>query len=309
MLRGLLATFHHFFILHPSSFSFLPMSVPFDELDDSPRFRIGESGTTAVRRFLVAWGNWQSFARELIGSYTIVGDGFTFVIPSHVLLDNLIVADLAVDPWPAERITSGPLFSLASSPNDYPYALVTATYRTIYDHDNRSRPDLPSVPNGTILTYSADLGAEYMTVPGRVWQWVDPPDNPKVPDDVNPGLLLPSGAYRLTWRRVARPPWSAIRSLRGKVNDGTFVSAPAGTVLFLGARVTREFQFLEQGGFWRVEYAFLESTRDLAGGGQAGWNHFYKEQAVAGEHWVQIEDQDGNPPYRSGDLATLFQFG
>ncbi len=281
----------------------------FEELDDSPRFHITESGTSAVRRFLVAWSQWQSFARQLVGSFQIVGSGFSFVIPSHVLLNNLIVSELTVDPWPADKITSGALFSLGSSPNAYPHALVTATYRTIYDHDNRSRPDLPDVPAGTILTYSAELGAEYITVPGRVWQWVDPPDNAKVPDDVNPGLLLPSGAYRLLWRRVAQPPWDAIRALRGKVNNATFVGAPTGTVLFLGARVTREFQFLEEGGFWRLEYSFLESTRELSGGGSAGWNHFYKEQASGGEHWVAIEDEDGNPPYRAGNFAGLFQFG
>jgi hypothetical protein len=285
------------------------MPIPFEELDGSPRFRIGESGTTAVRRFLVAWPHWQAFARELVGTYQIVGPGFAFVAPSHVLLANLIVADLTVDPWPEEKITSGPLFGLASSPNDYPHALVTAYYRTIYDQNNRPRPDLPDVPTGTILTYAADLGAEYLSVPGRAWNWVAPPDDPKLPEDVSPGLLVPSGAYHLTWRRVPAPPWEAIRRLRGQVNDADFVGSPAGTVLFLGARATREFQFLEQGGFWRLEYSFLESTRQRDDGSLVGWNYFYKETAADGEHWVAIEDQDGNPPYRAGDFSELFQFG
>ena len=285
------------------------MSVAIEELDGSPRFRIAESGTTAVRRLLVAWNQWQALARELVGTYRVVGGGFSFVAPSHVLLNNLIVSELAVDPWPEEKITSGALTSIASSPNDYPHAVVTATYRTIYDANNQPRDDLPSVPAGTILTYSADLGAEYMTVPGRVWRWVDPPDNPKVPEDVNPGLLIPSGAYQLTWRRVPRPPWNKIRELRGKVNSGTFVGAPAGTVLFLGARATREFQFLEEGGFWRIEYSFLECTKELTTGAKVGWNYFYKELKVGSEHWVRIEDQDGGAPYRQGDLTQLFQFG
>jgi hypothetical protein len=199
--------------------------------------------------------------------------------------------------------------SLVSSPNDYPYALVTAHYRTLYDRDNQPRDDLPAVPEGTILTYSGDLGAEYLTVPGRVWHWDAPPANPQVPDDIQPALLLPSGAYRLTWRRVPLPPWSAIRQLRGKVNASTFVGAGAETVLFLGARATREFQFLDEGGFWRMEYSFLESTKTLSGGAQAGWNHFYKETAAGGEHWVRILDADGNPPYRTGDFSQLFLFG
>jgi hypothetical protein len=86
------------------------------------------------------------------------------------------------------------------------------------------------------------------------------------------------------------------------------VGAPAGTVLFLGARAVREFQFLEEGGFWRLEYAFLENTKPLAAGGQAGWNAFYKEISVAGEHWVAIRDADGRAPYATGDFNLLFQF-
>jgi hypothetical protein len=285
------------------------MPIPFEELDGSPRFRIAEGGTTAVRRFLVAWPNWQAFARELLGTYQVVGAGFSFIAPSHVLLDNLIVAELAVDPWPEEKITSGPMLSLASSPNDYPYAVVTAHYRTLYDQNNRPRPDLPDVPAGTVLTYTADVGAEYLTVPGRTWHWVAPPDDPKLPEDQSPGLLVPSGAYQLTWRRVPQPPWDAIRRLRGHVNGAAFVAAPAGTVLFLGARVQREFQFLEEGGFWRIEYSFLESTKELSDGTLAGWNHLYKETAVAGEHWVPIADADDNPPYPDGDFNDLFQFG
>ena len=285
------------------------MTVPFQELDGSPKYRIAQSGTTATRRFLVAWPLWQAFARELLGTYQVIGGAFSFTAPSHLLLGNLIVSELAVDPWPEEKITSGDLLSLASSPNDYEYAMVTAGYRTIHDQNNLSRPDLPAVPDGTLLTYSADLGAEYVTVPGRVWNWDAAPDDPRVPDDVNPGLLIPQGTYQLTWHRVALPPWEAIRQLRGKVNQAEFVGAPPGTVLFLGARASREFQFVENGGFWRIEYAFLENTKELSSGEQAGWNHFYKESAVDGEHWVAIEDQDGNPPYRAGDLNALFQFG
>jgi hypothetical protein len=285
------------------------MPTAFEELDGSPRFRTTEAGSVAVRRFLVAWADWPAFARELVGWYRIVGGTFSFVAPSHVLLGNLIVSELSVEPWPEDRITSGPLGSLTASPNDYPHALVTATYRTIYDADNRSRPDLPAVPQGTILTYTADLAAEYLTTPGRTWRWDDPPGNPPVPEDVNPGLLVPSGGYQLHWRRVPSPPWSAIRQLRGKVNDAAFVGAPAGTVLFLGARATREFHFLEDGGFWRMEYAFLESTRTLVSGAQVGWNYFYKELAVAGEHWVAIRDADGRTPYQSADFNLLFAFG
>lgn len=285
------------------------MGVPFEELDGSPRFRIAPGGTTATRRFKVAWGHWQAFARELLGVYRIVAGGFHFVVPSHMLLPNLVVSDLAVDPWPEEKITSGSQSSLASSANDYDFAIVTANYRTLYDVDNRPRDDLPAVPDGTILTYSGELASELMSTPGRTWRW--DVNGAPLPDDLFPGLVIPNGEHTLHWQRVALPPWSAIRRLRGRVNDATFLSAAAGTVLFLGARATRAFQFLEEGGFWSIEYSFAEkSAKSTVNPDTAkGWNHLYRDTASAGEHWLAIEDADGNSPYAAGNFATLFEFG
>jgi len=247
-----------------------------------------------------------------VGSYQVVGGTFVFSPPVEFPgLPSLLVEELEVEPFDPASPDGDGVTTLTSTPNTYTAAgaRVTATYRSGFDADNDPREDLPTIPNGTYLTYDADLAAEYLATPGRVWNWVDPPNNPPVPDDVNPGLLLPQGSFRLTWHRVARPPWSTIRSLRGKVNAATFVGAPAGTVLFLGARATRKFQFIEHGGFWKLEYAFQENTKELSTGAKVGWNHFYKETAVAGEHWVAIEDADGNPPYEAADLTPLFLFG
>src|SRR5690606_22757392 len=113
-------------------------------------------------------------------------------------------------------------------------ARVTATYRTLFDGDNRSRKDLPDVPEGTVLTYSADLGAEYVSTPGRTWRWENATGEP-LAEDIHPGLLIPTGAFQLVWQRVPLPPWDKVRELRGKVNASEFVGAPPGTVLFLGA--------------------------------------------------------------------------
>ena len=285
------------------------MGVAFEELDGSPRYRVVPGGTTATRRFKVAWSYWQAFARELLGSYRLVAGAFSFVLPSHVLLPNLVVSDLAVDPWPEEKIVSGSQLSLASSANDYDFAIVTANYRTLYDVNNRPRDDLPEVPDGTILTYSGELASELLPTPGRTWRWKV--DSAPLAEDLFPGLVIPNGQHTLHWQRVALPPWSTIRRLRGRVNDGAFLGAAAGTVLFLGARVTREFQFLEEGGFWSVEYTFAEkSARSMADPDAArGWNYLYRDTAASAEHWLEIEDADGNGPYAAGDFDTLFQFG
>lgn len=288
------------------------MPTAFEELENSPRVHVTQQGTTAKRLFKVAWADWQAFARELIGRYKVVGDKWVFQKPiAFPGLKNLLVSELEIEPFDPGGPDGDGVSSLKSAPNRYTAggALLTATYATAFDADNQSRADLPIVPDGTYLTFKAELSAEYFTTPGRVWRWLDPPDHPKVPPDINPGLLLPQGSFTLTWHRVPLPPWSTIRALRGKVNAAGFLGSPAGTVLFIGARAAREFQFIEDGGFWEVQYAFLENTKELSTAAKVGWNYLYNEEKVGTEHWVAIRDEDGNSPYAGADFSLLFSFG
>jgi hypothetical protein len=287
------------------------MSVSFEELEGSPRLSVNESGITAWRSFRVAWADWPAFCGELIGSYRVVGGSFIFTAPLEFPgFPNLVVSDIQVEPFDPACPDGTGVGTLAATPNQYTAggARIAVMYTTAFDVDNQPRADLPTVPKGTYLTYRADLGAEYVATPGRTWRWQAAGD-PVVPDDVNPGLLIPQGTFHLTWHRVALPPWGTIRALRGKVNGGTFVGAPAGTVLFLGARVRRQFHFFQLGGFWEVQYTFQENTKELTTAAKVGWNYFYKEAKVGSEHWVPIADEDGNAPYGAGDLTQLFVFG
>lgn len=286
------------------------MSVAFEELEGSPRIRVNEQGTTAVRTFRVAWSDWQRFATDLVGTYRVLGAATQFVPPIEFPgLPNLIVGDVQVEPFDAGNPDRSSAITLGASTNTYSAggAKVTATYRTMFDERNRSRPDLPQVPDGTYLTYAADLGSQRTTVPGRAWTWSG--SSERVSDDINPGILLPSGVFTLRWQRVPFPPWTQIRNLRGKLNAGSFLSAPAGTVMFLGARASRRFQFVEDGGFWNLDYTFSENTKTLSDGSTpVGWNYFYKESALAGEHWVPIVNGESAPPYASGNFLQLFSF-
>lgn len=288
------------------------MPIPFEELAGSPRLRVTDEATIAQRVFRVAWADWPAFVGELVGGYALVGGAFVFTLPIEFPdLPNLVVAEIDVEPFVPDRPIGDEVSTLTSGVNRYPDAgaQVTATYRTQFDAQQQARTDLPAVPAGTYLTYTSELGLDRQVVPGRTWHWVNPPTNPLVPPDINPALLVPTGDFRLSWRRVAAPPWSTIRDLRGKVNHATFLGSPAGTVLFLGATVTRNFHYSATGGFWTVDYSFAERTVALSTGVKVGWNHFYKEQPLAGEHWVAIADDSGNAPYRSGDFSPLFQFG
>ncbi len=294
------------------------MALPFgvEELEGSPLISINEDGTRATRMFrLPGWDLWPAFARELIGRFVLVGGNCTFVrplaFPGH---DNLIVHALDIAPLDPARPVGG-FVGLEAGANRYPSAgaKVTAQYRTLFDINNLPLPDSPGVPEGTFLTFRADLGAESERVPGRNWVW-DIAGEPTLPDDLNPHVLRPSGAYTLTWHRVLCPPWDAIRSLRGKINASSFLNAPAETVLFLGAKVTRQFQFLEEGGFWEISYSFAESTKKLRDRTTpVGWNHFFRRATAPGEeNWTLIKAANSAPPerpYQAGDFDLLFQFG
>jgi hypothetical protein len=286
------------------------MAAAFEELAGSPRIRVNEQGTTAVRTFRVAWADWQEFVRDLIGTFRVLGLATQFVPPIEFPgLPNLIVTDVQVEPFDPENPDGSSVIGLGFYTNTYNVAgaRITATYRTIFDERSPSRSDLPGVPSGTFLTYSADLGSERTAVPGRAWTWSG--SSERVADDINPGIHMPHGSFTLRWQRVPNPPWSQIRQLRGKVNTSKFLSAPPGTVMFQGARASRRFQFVEDGGFWNLDYMFAENTKTLSDGRtNVGWNYFFKEAALAGENWVAIENQDGNPPYASGNFLQLFTF-
>jgi len=282
------------------------MSIAFEELEGSPRIHIDQQRTRATRVFRVDWDQWQGFARQLVGSYRVIGCQTFFVPPLEFPeMPNLVVSDIKVEPLDGEHPEGSAVSTITSGTNRYPDAgaKVTVTYETLFDANNRPRSDLPQVPGGTFLTFRAELGAEEVATAGRVWQWDD--DNEQLAPDRHPRIIIPMSTFRLTWHRVVLPPWEAIRAIRGHVNGGVFMGAAAQTVLFAGAKVSREFQFIEDGGFWRVEFTFHERTVPL-GGGVGGWNHEYKDATGA---WTKIVDSGGNTPYRTADFSPLFQFG
>ena len=285
------------------------MPIAYEELAGSPKLAATHWGAKAVRSFRVAWDDWLSFARSLLGYAHATAGVATFVAPTPFPgLENLIVTEIAVEPFDPESPAAQPELDLRRDTNRYESgARVTATYEALAQWGPSGRRGMPSVPTGTYLSFRGDLGVESIRTPGRYWRWPTS-GSPPLADDVNPLLTIPSGHLQLTWLRVHAPPWSAQRALRGKVNAGEFLGAPAGTVLFTGARVAREFQILDDAALWRIDYFFAEQTEPLAGGGHGGWNHYYREEAEGDEHWLAVADEDGNPPYAAGDFDALFQF-
>lgn len=291
------------------------MSVTFEELEGSPSIRFDDGRFAATRRLLVAWSDWLDLALELYGSYRQVGGGFSYTPPATFPgVPGAIVTRLTVEGFPPDRpLSPQGGGGVGEQMNAYAKALVTAGYTIPFDLVAASaRGDLPAVPQGTYLSYAADLGGEHLSLPGRGWIWHV--DGEPVDDDVPLGMMVPIEEVRLTWRRVPLPPWDAIRDLRGKLNAGPFLGHATGTVLFVGARTARDFQLVD-GGLWRLDYHFqvreVEST--ATPNLKRGWNYFYRTETSPlepDEHWLEIRAADvPTPPYAAGDFGGLFQFG
>jgi hypothetical protein len=289
-----------------------PRGITFEEHEGSPTIDIAPGGVAGQRRFVVDWSDWDAFAQEVYGIYRDVG-GLVVVIAPIPFPGNrpwLLPDTMHVEPY-AGSADGSPVTTLSSGTNGYAKALVTVNYRERFD-DRKDHPNNPDVPKGTYVTYKGDLSAEYSSPPGRTWMWENLAE--QLPADVMPAILTPTGNFTLTWRRVLRPPHGVIGRLRGKVNNATFMGAPAGCVLFLGGQLQRDFQPSDDVPIWRIDYRFLEKRSYLTNGMTAvGWNYFFNSKPDSGnEHWQRItaaQSVVGNEyPYQSADFNTLFQY-
>ncbi|GAG28568.1 unnamed protein product, partial [marine sediment metagenome] len=138
-----------------------------------------------------------------------------------------------------------------------------------------------------------EYGLEMLTGASGEFVWTVEPLRP-VGESV--GLVVPLTVYTFTSAAEPELRRDAIRNARGKVNDATWMGAPAGYVLFEGASARRTTT--SQGvGAWEITYRFRELDHSH--------NAYHGRPAGAGR-WELIEDQYGNPPHASADFRTLF---
>lgn len=303
--------------------SFTPGGLYFEEFSDSPKIKLGQQLVSATRVFLCNWSDWQAMCYELIGIWRIFGLATIFIPPiSFPGVPLMVVSEVDVEPFDGHSPQPGPV-DLGAFTNVYKIAKITAQYSTLsYQPD---RPDQPNTPEGTILNYSSDHGAEVMTLPNRSLYWGTLNSGTfaafnqlPVGEDSRPGLIVPTAEINLAWKRVLQPPWEAIKETRGKINQASFFSNEPGTVLFLGSKESRTFQFGQQpnqGQLWDIDYKFSVKSNKLADGVTVvGWNYSYFDGDVGGigqlpEHWNPIGDLNNKQPYESGDFDALFEFG
>lgn len=284
------------------------MSVPFKELPGSPVETFGAEGLRAQRRVLVAWEDRHRMVLELLG------DGQQFGgLPSagYPACSAAIAAEVRLEPWPPAPDDQGPFADITVQLNSYSgkFAQIVVDYELL--DTSHARRDLPQAQQGTLLSYRMDFGGEYLTLAGETLRWESDPTIP-VPAAAVPTIRVPVSEHHLTWHRAVNPPWEAMRSCAGTVNQSAFLGAPAETVLFEGA--TADKRFLGIDGLrlpafgWQITYVFRERTIK-AGGSTFGWNHRYRPLPQDFPGWDRLVDQRGQPLYRTSDFTPLFQFG
>lgn len=93
-------------------------------------------------------------------------------------------------------------------------------------------------------------------------------------------------------------PMAAVRAKIGKVNDATFLGAPAGCVLFRGAKTTRESN-TDGSIVQKVQLTFEERSA------LHRWNWLPSRQSFI---WYEVQDKDGNKMYQTSSLTSLVRF-
>ena len=197
------------------------MTLQMEELEGSPTIRLNRKEMIGTRIFKVDWADWPTFVELVWGVWQNVGSATTYIPASSFYgLPGMWASDIDITPLQPDSPLGGSI-SLGGIQVGYNWAKITVTYKPFPIPDGR----YPNVPNGTFLVIDGNIGSEYMTVPGRHWQW---PDNTSAEDDLTPGLLVPHESIQMSWRWVPQPPWTAMRTIRGCVNNAAFFGHAAG---------------------------------------------------------------------------------
>jgi hypothetical protein len=304
-----------------------------DEVNDSPHERFNRKGeATLVRQFKVKHSERMEFVEGLLfgGTITVMGSPVAIYLPlQYPGFPAVRVDDVDVKPFIENHIGVGTLTNIETHIAAHEYSLVVVTYTPL---DAAEAGD-QSLPDGTWAEYDIETASEFITLKSSKLKWED--TGLSLPADSQTGKLSPKHAHVVRWHNVTQPPWDAIGSLEGCVNENEWTIPSTGihvheeTMLFMGAKTKKTFSlFAQSNRTWSLEYRFLmravkhfDSQGAMHKDGSPktkvyGWNHQFRgnHQWVDGSgtvhsgSWGRPVDVDGNPSYPSGDFADLFAF-
>lgn len=277
------------------------MSVAFQELAGSPIEHYSLEGFHAQREFLIAWADRDAFAVEVLGVIDEDGDRTWAAYPGK---SSVFAASVHYEPFDPQGVCPQTFSDLTHGLNNYGTTLAkaTVTYKLVNTVD---RTDAPSTELGTHLTYRMTFSELIEPITSEGWSWIETPSDP-VPSSQVLTKSIPITEHELVWQQVIYPPWDTIRSLQGKINASEFLSCPAGTLLFVGAKANKLYTSGYQAGasefLWEVAYLFREKSIKQASQ-IFGWNYVYRGSPAG---WARVTNGNG-PLYDSGDFTPLFQ--
>ena len=306
----------------------------FTLLGGYPTYKIEHGGMSAERRGILPWNKLDQFVKETLPPSTYAGGNYTFLkgakFPNR---DNLRACSLDIKPFVDKAR------SLEPNGPDYvhDYWDVTIYYKSdndpYFSHNWSSGGEVFTVAESALcwdnilptltttggfgwsldvfqsgLNTSVNLTGTNAQADGNlgIVRGVRPAQS----DKLTPRMLVPHIEHQVTWHRVMRPPYTAIRACLGKVNgpkiyklddvaaqaalttpvvvvagtekpDSDVVNFRTGPVpreclLFTGCQINR---IVQVDGNWSYELVYKFSERQVEAQDQyskGGWNHFFR---------------------------------
>lgn len=178
-------------------------------------------------------------------------------------------------------------------------ALIQAEYRPApmdFSGGNLNNQIDPLTPVNW-CTQEIDFSTETLTIPNSQMKYTAGPNSGSVIKGVYVKFQIPITVMTFTFHKLPYMPMTAVRALRGRVNNATFLGSPPETVLFKGAKTTREWN-TDGSVVQRVVLIFEE--RDA----QFPWNSLPSDDSPT---FYPVASA-GTKLYPTANLSPLLQF-
>jgi len=234
------------------------------------------------------WANSDSVANELRGYTQRAGSTTIRVGPhQHPLSINLCCVDVQIEGLGA------PTLSASGIPYYSGGFLAHCTYRTLpYSPYNVQDPgNVNQIDPGTPIpwcTQEFDYRVERLPYGDNRYTWNDGVTPTEIPVEERYGV----STLIITYHNLPYMPSATIRSLRGKLNNATFLGAPTATVLFEGGKTNRVFN---DDGTVSNQCSLIFQERDQ------DWRKFLKNTGS----WEAVKRADGNYIFEVADFTPL----
>ena len=266
--------------------------IPYTTMQGSPTFSANQDASTAKEDIIIEKVNLANFVFE---SFPIPEDLNQF-IDLRRRLPVLTGVDNMGTPFLTKAIDFVP-FNSDLALDAQTYVKVSIIYETAQKKDGDE--DDPE----TFLTHTLNAGGQLIAIPSQHMEADDAPPNKRKLQEPNVPItvFIPTIEHSFSWARVQVPPFAAIRSNLGKVNNAVFLTAPKESLLFLGVSASQDFT-LEGEEPWRIDFKFSERNKQ-----GLGWNHFFLPSTGK---WEKLKNADGEFAYEeSSTFDQLFKQG